>query len=111
MIDRNEAIAQARLHVPGLEIIEERVVERRRGWVIPVGKSGLKPPGILHGGIFVDKENGALYELPTARKEAWLDTYDATGAPPKPLERWSYVGGLKPTATRPKRPLGGLRKR
>ena len=70
-----------------LTILEQHVRARARGWVFPY--DGL----VGYGPLFVDKTDGTVHLLPSARVEEWLDAFDRTGvAPPIEGTRWRWVG-------------------
>jgi hypothetical protein len=109
MIDKATAIMAAQQHATakGLEIAEDRVTERARGWVIPPRTSaGARPPA--QGPYYVDKQSGVVFDVPTARTQAWLDTYDATGKPPPLPTKWKWLGSGRPPQI--KRPPEGQRR-
>jgi hypothetical protein len=109
MTDKAMAIAAAQTHAAakGLQIAEDRVTERARGWVIPARASG--PAHVpAQGPYFVDKQTGAVFDVPTARTQAWLETYDATGKPPPLPTKWHWLGSGRPPEI--KRPPAGQRR-
>jgi len=97
MLTFNEALAKAQnkivelaSEIPGhdqLVILHELVRERSRGWVFPFNTNRFVETrypldGLVgYGPIFVDRRTGDVYLLGAARIQAWLDTYDRTGAP------------------------------
>ena len=106
MLNFNEALekAQNKLvelagEIPGhdeLVILHDHIRESARGWVFPFNtkrfvETRYPLDGLLgYGPLFVDKQTGHLYVLGSARVQAWLDTYDRTGAPPvDPLNKYA----------------------
>lgn len=98
MLTFNEALAKAQnkvvelaSQIPGndpLVIVHELIRERDRGWVFPFNtkrfvETRYPLDGLVgYGPIFIDKQTGQMHLLGSARIQAWLDTYDRTGAPP-----------------------------
>jgi hypothetical protein len=77
--------------LPGREfvILNDRILEGTRGWMFPYNTKQFietKNPldGVVgNGPIFVDRQNGNLYVLPSGGYRRWLEEYDRTGVPPR----------------------------
>lgn len=99
MLTLEEALDRARAKLsdlaPGdaageLVIVEEFTREYSRGWAFQYNttlwvQTRNRSDGVAgNGPIFVDKESGAVYLVPTGGAKSWLEEYDRTGAPPPP---------------------------
>jgi len=71
-----------------LTILEDRITETQRGWSLPYNtkrflETGNVTDGLVgNGPLFVDRESGNVYVLPSAGFKRWIEAYDRTGIEP-----------------------------
>lgn len=71
-----------------LSLQRDERYDNERGWAfafntVAFWKSGHPKDGLVgNGPIFVDKHTGAVFNVPTGGKLAWLEEYNRTGVPP-----------------------------
>jgi len=101
-----EKLLELARQVPALEIVihDEGIRERARGWMFPYNtrrffETRHPSDGLVgNGPIFVDRESGNVYVLPSGGYRSWLDEYDRTGVAPavKGGMRWIGKGPAPP---------------